>query len=238
VASPQCENGYTKIANELLEAISLKRIPGQELRIVFCIIRKTYGFGKKSDRISYGQIAKATGIPRVRVIMHIQALISKKILGSLNNGTRQPSTIWINKDYSQWIDSPIKGTSPNNGTKVVPKMRLLDSPNNGTHKRNNKETIQKKKNFIVLPDFISKDLWQDFKEHRNKLKGTMTKRAQELLIKKISDISKGKTEIAQALIEQSIENGWKGIFPLKDQLPKSKSISDIMAQDDGYKILT
>lgn len=148
MASPQCEDGYTRIANELLEAISKKRIPGQELRIVLTVIRKTYGFSKKSDQISYGQIAKATGIPRTRVIMHIKSLVSKKVLGSLNNGTRQPSTIWINKDYSQWVDSPTKETGPKEETRVVPKKRLEPSLMIGVpQKKKNKETLQKKKTY-------------------------------------------------------------------------------------------
>ena len=214
-ASPQCENGFTRIANELLEAISLKRIPGQELRIVLFVARKTYGFGKKADRISYGQIAKATGIPRTRVITHIKSLVSKKVLGSLNNGTRQPSTIWINKDYSQWVDSPIKDTSPKEGTKVVPITGLEPSPNNGVpQKKEEKETIQKKRS--VLPAFISKELWQDFKTHRSKLKASMTEKSKRLNIGKIKKFSGGNPKIAKALIEQSIEKGWKGIFELKD----------------------
>ena len=156
MASPQCENGFTRIANELLEAILLKRIPGQELRVVLFVARKTYGFGKKADRISYGQIAKATGIPRTRVIMHMQSLVSKKVLGSLNNGTRQPSTIWINKDYSQWVDSPIKDTSPKEETNVVSKKGLEPSPNNGVpQKKEEKETIQKKKKpFVETSDEV------------------------------------------------------------------------------------
>lgn len=155
MVSPQCENGFTRIANELLEAILLKRIPGQELRIVLFVMRKTYGFMKKSDRISYGQIAKATGIPRTRVIMHIKSLVSKKVLGSLNNGTRQPSTIWINKDYSQWADNPIKDTSPKEETRVVPKKRLEPSPMIGVpQKKEEKETIQKKKPSVETSDEI------------------------------------------------------------------------------------
>lgn len=164
MASPQCENGFTRIANELLEAISLRRIPGQELRIVLAIARKTYGFGKKADQISYGQIAKATGIPRTRVIMHIKSLVSKKVLGSLNHGTRQPSTIWINKDYSQWIDSPIKGTSPKEGTKVVPKKGLKPSPMIGVPQKKDKRNYTKEIKYCAKFELF----WNAFADKRSK----------------------------------------------------------------------
>lgn len=143
MASPQCEDGYTRFANELLEQLVAFRIPGQELRIVLFVARKTYGFGKKTDQISYGQISKATSIPRARVIEHVKSLVSKMILGSLNNGTRQPLTLWINKNYEQWKPSPKKGTSLNYETNPSPIYGNKTSPNNGTHKRK-KENKQKK----------------------------------------------------------------------------------------------
>ena len=49
---PQLENGYTKIANELLEAIAAIRIPGEAMQVLLVIIRKTYGYCKKKDAIS------------------------------------------------------------------------------------------------------------------------------------------------------------------------------------------
>ena len=49
MASPQIEDGYTKIANELLEAISKVNLSSYEFRVIMAIIRKTYGFNKKSD---------------------------------------------------------------------------------------------------------------------------------------------------------------------------------------------
>jgi phage replication O-like protein O len=143
MASPQTENGYTKFANELMEALARNRIPGQELRVVLAVARKTYGYGKKQDAISYGQIAQMTDIPRTRVIKHVQSLVSKMVLGSLNNGTRKPPTLWINKDYETWKPSPKKGTSPKEGTIASPIVGNRSSPNNGTHKRK-KENLQKK----------------------------------------------------------------------------------------------
>lgn len=131
MASPQCENGYTRLANELLEALCSYRIGGQELRVVLFIVRKTYGFGKKHDKISYGQISKATNIPRKRVAEHVKVLAEKRVLYILNNGEREPLTMGITKDYEQWEYVPKKGDIPNNKDKSV--------PNNGDHKRKKKQ---------------------------------------------------------------------------------------------------
>ncbi|MBS3809779.1 MAG: replication protein [Desulfobacterales bacterium] len=143
MASPQTENGYTKWANELLEALSRNRLAGQEYQVVLAVGRKTYGFGKKADMISYGQIAKMTGLDRRRVNQIIKNLNKRKILGVTNNGDREPLTIWINKDYEQWEAVTKNGDTPNNGDRGVPNNGVKPVPNNGDHKRK-KETIQKK----------------------------------------------------------------------------------------------
>ncbi len=143
MASPQTENGYTKWANELLEALSRNRLAGQEYQVVLAVGRKTYGFGKKSDMISYGQIAKMTGLDRRRVNQIIKNLSKRKVLGVTNNGDREPLTIWINKDYEQWQTVTKNGDIPNNGDRGVPNNGVKPVPNIGDHKRK-KETIQKK----------------------------------------------------------------------------------------------
>ena len=47
MSSPQLENGYTKIANEILESIIKARITASEKDILIFVIRKTYGYGKR-----------------------------------------------------------------------------------------------------------------------------------------------------------------------------------------------
>jgi len=45
--SPQTENGYIKIANELWDALTGIRIPGEVRQVLDYIFRKTYGYNKK-----------------------------------------------------------------------------------------------------------------------------------------------------------------------------------------------
>ena len=49
---PQIENGYTRIANEILDTLCMFSIPGECMQVLNCILRKTYGYQKKEDRIS------------------------------------------------------------------------------------------------------------------------------------------------------------------------------------------
>ena len=57
----------------------------------------------------------------------------------------------------------------------------------------------------------------DFKRHRIKLKAPMTDRAVTLMLSKLDNLSGGDDEKKIAILNQSIENGWKGVFPLKKE---------------------
>ena len=52
-----------------------------------------------------------------------------------------------------------------------------------------------------------------FEEHRKKLKKPMTDYAKKLLLGKLSKLAKTEQEQI-AILNQSIENGWQGVFPL------------------------
>lgn len=54
----------------------------------------------------------------------------------------------------------------------------------------------------------------DFMEHRKKLKKPMTEKAVSLLVKKLEKLG-NTTDERIAIINQSIERGWQGIFPLE-----------------------
>jgi phage replication O-like protein O len=213
MASPQLEDGYTRIANELFDAIIRTRLPGQELRIMLAIIRMTYGFGKKQDQISYGQLSKITKIPRRKVIEHVKNLVSKKALGSAHHGTRQPLTFWINKDFEQWEPSALKGTSAHQGT--------MPSAHQGTNlvpiRAPTKERKKEEKEIRAeIPSWISSECFEEFKKMRKKIKKPMTKRAEELVIKELGKL-KEKGSDPNEVLEQSIRNDWQDVYPIKEK---------------------
>lgn len=75
-------------------------------------------------------------------------------------------------------------------------------------------------NEIYLSFFKDKEFeetWKDFGEMRKKIKAPTTAKGEKLILKKLDKISLGKTEDAILILEQSIENSWKGVFPLKTE---------------------
>ena len=131
MASPQLKNGYIKIANELIEAIMKQNLSGQEFRVLFCIIRKTYGYNKIEDFISLSQIKKLTGLQKIRCSQLLHSLINKKIITLAENLKGVINKIHFNKDFEQW-DSPLK-VRPFNKSARVPFNKTARDPLSFTH---------------------------------------------------------------------------------------------------------
>lgn len=145
MANPQRENGHTQINHETMEAILDHAFSLLELKVILCVLRKTWGWDKKEDFISNGQIAKATNIARRHVIETISKLVTKNVLlvtkKALGNVT--VNLIKFNKDHESWGSAESVTTSDQKSTRVVTKKALEVVPIQSPTKEK-KETIQKK----------------------------------------------------------------------------------------------
>ena len=66
---------------------------------------------------------------------------------------------------------------------------------------------------------------KDYERHRQKIKAPLTERALDLALKKLEEMAPGNTAEKIKIINQSILNGWKGLFPLKDEPVKAKGMT-------------
>lgn len=106
MADVQLEKGFTRIANELLQALMMFKLSGSEWAIIIAIIRLTYGYRRKKAQLSMGMIAKMTGLNRMTVWRRVQKLLKHKVLGrQKTKGEKSIDILWINKDYATWTIS-------------------------------------------------------------------------------------------------------------------------------------
>lgn len=100
-ATPQLENGYTRLANELLDALISAKLTARQWAVFMAVVRKTYGFNKKDDDIGLSQLASMTGIAKAHVSVAVRELVARRIL------TREMGTfghrLGINKKHKTWI---------------------------------------------------------------------------------------------------------------------------------------
>jgi len=104
MASPQIENGHTDIANEIVDAMCKVNLSAYESRVIWFILRKTYGFHKVVDRISYSQFEQGTGLKRWHIARTIERLESRNIITKAGDG--HDITYSFQKDYELWKSLP------------------------------------------------------------------------------------------------------------------------------------
>lgn len=157
-SSPQLEDGFIRIANELMEAILGFGFTHREVVVLFSIIRKTYGYGKKTDDISASQIGDMCKIARQHVTTTLNHLALCDVI------TKKPgkfgTIIGIQKNHKKWVSSarlkelsaspesgqgsPTVGLVPNQD-RGCPESGQVDSPKSGHTKENlPKDNLQKK----------------------------------------------------------------------------------------------
>lgn len=108
MASPQLENGYIRISSEFADILAKTDLSGSELRIILAVMRKTWGWHKKKDRISLSQLAKMTLLEPRQTRRVLAGLVQRGvIIRESDRDKNVPSNInilGINKDYETWKD--------------------------------------------------------------------------------------------------------------------------------------
>lgn len=103
-ASPQVQNGYSPIANELLDAMLRARFNGYQWAWVMWVVRNCYGWSRKSAAFTIAGVARSMGMDRRGMARALWGLVEAKIL--IVSG----SQITIQKDYTMWGGLESHGT--------------------------------------------------------------------------------------------------------------------------------
>ena len=125
----------------------------------------------------------------------------------------------INFPYTEnpFTEKPFMENQGQLNTNILNTNQSKKEKSNKDNKYNALDSIPDEKLRIALKDFI---------KHRKDIKRPLTQKALELNIKKLDKLTTDNDEKID-IINQSIENGWVGLFPLKKD--KKEQI------DDRYK---
>ncbi|ARV69152.1 replication protein [Salmonella enterica] len=161
------DDGFTRIANEILEAVMHAGLSQHQLLVFMAVMRKTYGFNKKSDWVSNEQLSELTGILPHKCSSAKSALVKRGIL------TQTGRVIGINKTVSEWSSLPVKGTEkkpylekvnlPESGKKSLPESGKKSLPESG------KKSLPESGNGYYPNQVNTKDtITKDSKDNSNK----------------------------------------------------------------------
>ncbi|HCI6633702.1 TPA: replication protein [Klebsiella quasipneumoniae subsp. similipneumoniae] len=227
------DDGFTRIANELLEAVMRAGLSQHQLLVFMAVMRKTYGFNKKSDWVSNEQISVLTGILPHKCSAAKSTLVKRGIL------TQTGRVIGINKAVSEWSSLPIKGTEkkpylkkvtlPESGKKSLPESGNAYYPNQvntkDKHTKDNKDNINNPPkspravsfdaSAVQLPDWLSAEIWSSWVAYRRDLKKPI--KSQQTVTQAINLLDRCRLNgySPEEIINQSIANGWQGLFEPK-----------------------
>jgi phage replication O-like protein O len=143
---PQLENGYTKIADAILENMSKAKLNGTQFRILLIVWRSTYGWGKKSFALSESYLSEATGIHKQQIKRELKAMIDLGVLIETKAPTFNTSReIQFNKHYLNSTEVakkiPVNKLDTSTGSELdTPTGSELDTQNRHINKQINKQT--------------------------------------------------------------------------------------------------
>lgn len=94
------ENGYLRLANQIQDALCFVELSGREFRVLNAIVRLTYGWSKKEDRITNSLIADKTRLAVKHVSEAVLSLGYRNIIKMRRIG--QTRYIGINTLLDSW----------------------------------------------------------------------------------------------------------------------------------------
>ena len=213
MGNPQLEDGHTRIANELFEAIIRFPFSSRQLKVVMAVIRKTYGFNKKQDRLALSTISEMTGVIKTHVCQAVKQLGEMNVLDIDASGFSH--RIALNKNYMDWKSRDRNGhsdqcsQSDRNSHEIVTETVTKPLPKQSPQKKE-----RKKDNSAQIPDWIPCEPWVGFVEMRKAIKKPMTARAMALIVNKLVVLRDDGYNPAEVL-DQSTLNNWQGVFATK-----------------------
>ena len=239
------DDGFTRIANELLEAVMRAGLSQHQLLVFMAVMRKTYGFNKKSDWVSNEQLSELTGILPHKCSAAKSVLVKRGIL------TQTGRVIGINKTVSEWSSLPVKGkekkpylkkvTLPESGKKSLPESGNAYYPNQvntkDKHTKDNKDNINNPPkspravsfdaSAVQLPDWLSAEIWSSWVAYRRDLKKPI--KSQQTVTQAINLLDRCRLNgySPDEIINQSIANGWQGLFEPKGARPQRRQESRV-----------
>ena len=150
MASPQCENGYTKIANEILEQLSRIKLNGYEFRILMLLFRYTYGWSGRKDAYMSGKFfSQGTGIDRRHIQQVLKILREKKIITCTENCAGRTAKYRFNKNYEEWRPAHNNVQRTEKGAAPAPNTAPEPAPNSAHNKEKRNIYKERANNFLT-----------------------------------------------------------------------------------------
>jgi phage replication O-like protein O len=228
-------------------------LSGCEFQVVFAIIGKTYRWQKKSDWIANSQLCEMTDMSKAHISKTIKSLISKNVITrngkeiglnnivsewgiyekspkdnqSVNNEKLSNQLTKVNQSVSEVVQSvnnscPIR--PPQKKEETITKETITkESVFPEIEKKPKKVKLKASIPNVKLPDFVNRELFDNYLEVRLAKKYLLSDVAIKLILSKLESFHTAGHDVGQAL-ENAILGEWKTIYE-PNQRAQNKNFS-------------
>jgi len=220
-----CDEGYTRLANTLLDALCRVDITPRQMRVFLAIVRQTYGYQKKSDWVSPELIAQLIGYTgnTSNIRYDLSNLKKRKLL------IKKGPHVGPNPVVSEWVlsrESSSNEAEKQNKNVLISKQSCLktetkkfeeQAPQKKERKKTNtnNKKINKK---VSLSEFVETNYpsipaqsIDAALEHRKAKRTAQTENAAKLFFDQIISISTELGITPSQVIDIVILRDWKGV---------------------------
>lgn len=201
----------------------LAKVSGNACKVYLLIVRKTRGWQKEKDFISYSQIQKATGISSATVSKVIDELVDIELI-KVKTGDEKSANQYSLNDSFCTLKNKVgeqKATLENEvatlKNKVQPTLKTKDTENNNkttTNKTSISSTPRKKPKTKTVtlekPSDVSEQTWHDLLILRKAKKSPLTVSVWNLAKKQIDEVQAKTGHNLEQILLVWIEKGWQG----------------------------
>ncbi|MGJ0848776.1 replication protein [Tissierella praeacuta] len=220
ILKAELDDGYGRVANLLLEALSISKLNGKQMSICLFIIRRTYSWRKKSDEITLNEFALACDSSETYMSKQIKQLISWGVIRRNNYSPGKTPEYEINTRVEEWD----KGCLNRQGLveNIVNKLYVesdLEQKDRGYPNRQglNEKTRQplNKRTRVVMPLDIE----------NTRIEGSLKESSKEITTTAIGEMESPKNNLVADTDADSVQQD-------KDD---EKRIKDLQRIEDYYK---
>jgi len=172
------KSNYTQIPNVFFDEIMKKISPSDNL-VLMAIMRKTFGWQKQVDKISYSQIIEMTGLVKSTVSISIKSLEEKGLIYVTREGQINTYSVVVheNNDEKELVR---KSNMCENRTVNSPKIEQLNDKTGSKIEHTKESTLNKDKETItqqpLIPSLSSKLITKETSNNNDSPFQTNTKK--------------------------------------------------------------
>ena len=228
------DNPYTMVA---CSAIKDEQLSDSAFRLLVFMLSNTDNFGFTVKGLAYLMQWSERKVSRLVNELKKTGYVVQ-VVPQAENGRFMPAVWDVYEEPVTAIRENRKAVKPQSGGTAERSDRSADEPQSGKRvditninliTKNNSKRISKENKarpFSALLDPLQPELrkaFEDFIQMRKELKSPLTERALELNIEKARKLGAGDPEKMKAIVEQSIEHSWQGLYELKEEKQQAQT---------------